>query len=348
MVRASPRNRSAKPGPRAARQQDLHRDRPAEHVVVGAPHVAHAADWRSARPAGSGRRAACRWASDPPHRRLPSPSTACMTSFGDRRGRLAAVASLPESPPFSRSTATATCGSFCQREADEPAVRRRASPFCAVPVLPPTSNAGDLRRSCRCRSSTTLIIIWRQLAGHLRRSPRLDSSSGSVVVAARVRSGALQLVDQVRAHLLAVVGDRAAIIAPCSGVSATSRCPIAGLGQRRRSSGDLAEPMLADDAAAGRRSGVAVDAERARAWSQPLVSAELHAELGERGVAETASAPRCRVICRAPHDSPPEFGIGRWSPAACSVAPGSTRVRASRPFSSAAAATITLNVEPGG
>ena len=92
---------------------------------------------------------------------------------------LVAVDALRPSPPPPR------VGSPPRRpgEGDHPRVRAWAAsvPSCAVPVLAPTSYAGELQDCGRCRRSTTLTMASSQRLGHVRCS--IESRHGRSLVA---------------------------------------------------------------------------------------------------------------------------------------------------------------------
>ena len=119
---------------------------PAERLVLGEVDVRHAAGAELSGGSGSARRRACRSGC----RRRPS---AYRLGFHSGTGAPAGSASRsarPSSPPVPRwcssATATATFGLSAGAKAMNQVVFTPACPVSAVPVLPATAIAGDLRR----------------------------------------------------------------------------------------------------------------------------------------------------------------------------------------------------------
>src|SRR5699024_2710117 len=110
--------------------QHFRRPPPPDVLILGDPHLAHAAD------------------GDELHEPVPVAEhevhfgfhsiTASMTAFAIGAATFAPVASLPSEPPFSTTTATATWGSSAGAKAVNHACWAFSLPVSAVPVLPAT------------------------------------------------------------------------------------------------------------------------------------------------------------------------------------------------------------------
>ena len=246
-------------------------------------------------------------------------------------------------PPFSTSTATATFGARAGANAMYHAcggVLRGSVPCSAVPVLDAICTPAMAPFCCVTCSASTIKSV--SVSATCPETARRCSTGA--VVAMLDRSGPFRLSTRygcIDTPLFAMV---AATSAFCSGVSATSFCPMLDIPSAAAS---LIGPTVDSATCSGigggtvpRPNACAVDFNASAPVSMPSsTNAVLH---------DLANASRSEAVGPPPHGVPPKFssvavlsgsGIsGRAVSAMSGVAP----------VCSAAAVVITLNVDPGG
>ncbi len=248
------------------------------------------------------------------------------------------------SPPFSTSTATATLGALGRRERDVPGVRRgvaRVGPVLRGAGLRCDLHAGD--GSLLLRHLLGVDHQIRQCIGDLRRhrAPLFARQPSSLILA---RSGPLRLSTRYGCIVTPSFAMVAATSAFCSGVSATSFCP-----------------MLDMPSAAASAIGPTVDSATCSGIGGGLVSrpnACARTSVRRRRCRCRARRMRCcttsRTLPAARRSGRRRTACRRSSPAlrCCPATEFEPRpcswVSRCAPVCSAAAVVITLNVDPGG